>query len=213
MPQEKVDAIPGAPAADDLLSQMAGDEIDRLLNEAESDSTQPPAARTSPAEPAPVFADVETSADRTFAAPSSDNAPLKTGGSLDSSLDDSIGEAENTPSFADPTASAPAISSEVGSTPVAGEVAAAPAIANTEPAPSASSIAKIEGAAETPAGDFVPANDATGGESFLVRILELISSPLDHVDDAVRTTIGWIAILTVVNALVVLAYVHFVRRR
>ena len=177
-----------APAADDLLSQMAGDEIDRLLAEAENDPIPPPVEQTAPFEPAP------TPAAQTNAA--SDTAPA-------------VVEPPAKPAAPDPVIS----SDDAGVSPPAIKIAAnsVPAKLPAEPVQQPAVSIKKEAApivniSSLPS--YAPSRDP-----FLVRILEMINSPLDHFDDGVRQTIGWIAIVTLFNAIAVLAYVDFMHRR
>ncbi|HWE03815.1 MAG TPA: hypothetical protein VG326_15530 [Tepidisphaeraceae bacterium] len=183
-----------APAADDLLSQMAGDEIDRLLAEAENEPPLPPAAPTAPA--ASTVAPASAVSGETVAAPSA------------------VGQTPpaSTEMKSPPTGQAAPAPAET-KTAHADHVAPAPVIA-ASPAPTAPAVQPIPHPimATPEVDDPAPATRLALGSVF-IRVLELLNSPLDDLDDSLRQTIGWIAIVTLFNAVVVLGYVRFFRHK
>jgi DNA polymerase-3 subunit gamma/tau len=162
--------------ADDLLSELAGAEIDRMLAAADVEPAQavvppplaPPlalVAEVAPPAPEPVL----------VAAP----APV-----------------------APPPAEPPAV-------PVAApsDLDAVLAEASFEPPPPTPPQA-LPDAASVPLdlGDPIP------GPWLAVRLLALINPPADAYPDHVRETVGKVAVVTLINAVAVLAYVMLFRR-
>jgi hypothetical protein len=163
-----------AKSADDLLSQMAGDEIDRLL--AESDGEAPPVERRAIAPEAAAKAASETPAP---AAPV--NAPaaaLVQAVDLDAVLDTAIADHHAAAEKSALHATAPA--------PVA-----------AKPVDRSPQIELGEGARRVP---------------LVLRPLEWLSSPLDPWPDQIREILGKVGLMTLINALAVLAYVLIFRR-
>ena len=179
---------PNASAAstDDLLAQMAGEEIDRLL--AESDE-RPAAATATPGEPLKPQPFLSPAPAPPENAPESDASQLRgfLGGLADDPGPDPVAELAH-PSRTD-----------AAKTP-AGE---------NRPDP----LDDLEASTAERAALSAPARaaNADGSVSLLVRVLAWINSPLDSCPDHVREAIGKIAILTAVNAMAVLAYVLFFR--
>lgn len=176
-----------AASTDDLLAQMAGEEIDRLLAEANSDAP-PPAPVAQAAPPA-----IKGSAFTTDGPGLIERAEL--GGVLDGISGDS---------GPDPVAELAA--SSHGS--AAGVDTHADPLAEEDAAASAE-----RGALNLSARGQLNADAAASGagDSLLLRILAWINSPLDSCSDYVREAIGKIALLTAVNAISVLAYILFFR--
>jgi len=152
-----------AQSADDLLSQLAGDEIDRLL--AESEGETPPANKT--AEHAPVPA-----APAEIAKPAA--APVV---DLDAVLDTAVAE----------RTTAAERSALHGSTPT--PVAVAPVAQEPQ----------------------IELGDPARRVPLFLRPLEWLSSPLDPWPDQLREILGKIGLMTLINALAVLAYVLLVK--
>ena len=67
----------------------------------------------------------------------------------------------------------------------------------------APSVAAEPASAARPAGKRQPV---------LIRALELLNAPFNFVNDAARELMGKVAILTLVNALLILVYVVFIRK-
>ena len=175
-----------AASTDDLLAQMAGEEIDRLL--AEQDGEQP--AKPAPAPPAPS------------ALPS---AAAETPKPAASQLDGFLGGLA-TESGPDPVAELAGASRSS---------AAGTSHDSNRPDPLGEDDASAErGALQATAGARASAaqvSTSESGASLPVRVLAWINSPLDSCPDPVREAIGKVAILTAVNAVAVLVYVLFFR--
>jgi hypothetical protein len=204
---------------DDLLAQLAGEEIERLL--ADADDTDRAAPVDQPPSPGPRATSTSTSAPKPAAAVSA--APVS-----------SLLEAPPTAPAArpDPELELNALFAQLQE-PEASSPAPpgpAPAPASTPPADEAPSAAEalaqemLEDAAVSPGGrtslsdegstraavSHAQGEDAAAAP-LLLRVLGLISSPLDSYSDHVRDLIGKVAIVTTVNAAAVLAYVLFIR--
>jgi len=151
-----------AKSADDLLSQLAGDEIDRLLAESDGEPAPPPKAAEA-TQPAPTVAPAAQPAETV---------------DLDAVLDTAV---------ADHTAAAERSALHAA--------AHAPIIA--EPVDQSPQIELGEGARRVP---------------LILRPLEWLSSPLDPWPDQLREILGKIGLMTLINALAVLAYVLLFRR-
>jgi hypothetical protein len=170
-PLEKPKAAPTA-SADDLLAQLAGDEIDRLL--AESDSGKAPEA-----------------------APASD-AMMKSSAAADI---DALLSGES-PS--------PAV---VVAPPVVAEAAPAIEAVVEEPAETETgSNERAELAASELGQQSADLPDVDVDLPFFLKPFVWLSAPLDALPEQWRELVGKAAILTMVNAIAVLAYVVIFRR-
>jgi len=180
-------AASDAASADDLLSQIAGEEIDRLLAEADAKQTGEPtaapeldaaAASTSPASAAEV--------------PESTVPPPQSAADL------------NTVLTAAAVPPAPVVSNAVESAPPPAEPAA------VQPAERAA----LESPEQTIKAmqELTDAAGAQRGPSILLKPLEWISAPLLACPERVRELLGKIAIITLVNAIAVFVYVLLFRR-
>jgi hypothetical protein len=206
---------------DDLLSQMAGKEVDRLLAENGSDAPEP-------APPAPVVA------------PPADQ-------SMSSQLDELFTELQTPGSPANPPAAA--ADSKTEPLTAGAERAAlleAAGFATSAPAGATAPAAPPEGDSQDPITDAAPQGEersamlkAAGFEAGdeaaapsptdllepepaaiaplpplpgYLRPLSWISTPLDACPSVVRRIVGVAAIVTLVNALAVLTYVLMIRR-
>ena len=171
-------AVPADGQADDLLSQLAGAEIDRMLAEADVEPAVdlPPAPPEMPRPEMPVA--VEPA--RPAAAPVAD---------------------------VEPPPPVPASAAVAAPPPPAPPV--------TDPVASIDLNAVLSAAAGEPSatGDVpLDALAGSGRQSWVVRLLELASAPLNECPDAVRETIGKVAVVTLANAAAIFAYVMVFRR-
>ena len=182
----------GAMNTDDLLAQMAGEEIDRLLAEQEGERAPvPPAPAHAAAAPSPVESKpIEPKSVETVSAPVAD------------ALDGVLGS----------------VASEAGPDPVAALAAAAPAAQNQKSSAELldEELAADEAQSALNSGKFHAAGDEREStESAPVpiplRVLAWVNAPLDSCPDHVREALGKVAIVTAVNALAVLLYVLFFR--
>ena len=240
---------------DDLLAQLAGDEIDRLLAEADLEqqkltatATPPPPKLATTSEPAAV-APAENAAPPAApaTAPAADPGMAVPG---DDELDALLSKIEESapppparksatlpsaPANTAPTADgdakslvdrvpdilaqfpvpADAAKGAVGA--AAGATGAAAAVA----APTPSDTTDVMSAAERDAlkiaelgdePDAATAGSEDGGRfAPLIKLLEALNAPLSFIPDALRDTLGKVAIVTLVNSIAVLVYVLFVR--
>ena len=183
---------PAGANADDLLSQLAGDEIDRLLGEAEVDKAAADEAAAAEALVTDVAAPVDPVAETP--APATDMAAL---------LDEAKAEtpAEPTPEAAEPVAT-PAPASELDQT------IAAHADTVLGPSPTAAEPEREELLSD----DLADAAEEQPSLPLLLRPLEWFSSPLDSLSPAARDFLGKAAIVTLVNSAAVIAYVIWFRK-
>ena len=195
-------------SADDLLSQLAGEDIDRLLAEAENAGN--PAVPGTPVAKAPPIEEPIVAEKAPEPAGASTDA-VDTA-SLEAMLDELVAEPAATP--APPLQAEAPPASPVDETPASAPVATPP-----PPAPVAEVATANVTAAEAAALLGVD-HDATDAEhaaaakppSILVRVLQLINSPMSWLSDAVRDALGKVALLTLFNAVAVLVYVLVFRR-
>jgi hypothetical protein len=222
---DPLQAAPGEArtSADDLLAQLAGDEIDRLLAEAEAG--EPKAAR------APFHVGPPPDPKDELAAPAA--APPAAG----------VTDARTDGAEPSPVVPAPALAVEPEPEPPPVDVAAemdalfSAAVAKDE---AAAAAAVAQGVAEadaetsaaeraglaTPAGvaghgteaPTAPTSAAPGEQDedaplpLYLRPLEWLNAPLAILPPSVRDVVGKIAIVTLLNAAAILAYVLVVRR-
>lgn len=244
---------------DDLLAQLAGDEIDRLLAEADADrpAPSPPVAVAAPGAQDPALNSVPTEiapapvanpAPAAVAAPApvtaeavapAVSAALPT--ETDDELDALLNQLNESPPVAAPiptsesaapdaapkslTDQVPQVLAQFGTEPAAAATPTAPesveAVMSTaerdalnlstlpaeteaaeqQDAATATIAAEAEALSAEPSGRLRPA----------IRILEWINAPVASVPDAMRDTLGKVAILTLVNSIAVLIYVLFMR--
>jgi len=205
---------------DDLLAQLAGEEIDRLL--AENDSA---GDESSQAEAVAPVAPAAEGASAAKAAPANANSTVDAQlGDLFASLgiDGTSPETHPGPSLAGGTTGSEANSFASAATPSAPltDDAAAKSAADSDLAEDATSAAE-RGALD--ASEVMPAPPAAASRPTvtarqhrpefppILLPVRWLSAPLDGFSDDVRDTIGKIAILTTVNAVAILVYVLFVR--
>jgi hypothetical protein len=180
--------------ADDLLAQMAGEEIDRLLAEQEVERSPKPARAATPNKGTPAPSSPSNAANP----PAQPNPPESD--ALTGVLGQIAPESEIAPDAVATLASAPQATAE-------GKSAAE--LLDEE-------LAADEARAALSSARFQADPDAGGSEAssplpLPLRVLAWVSAPLDACPDHVREAIGKIAIITAVNALAVLFYVLFLR--
>jgi len=205
-----------AAGTDELLAQLAGDEIDRMLAEADQES----AAAAAPQVAAPNV----TEAPRHPSLP--ETAPAVAEGSpAAAQLGDFLGQIASERPFdtSSPQAKPP-------TAPTADDVSHCEAALNKlleeaeSPEEDAGVVAAERGALKTAEARPLEAAIAAGpaavvrqgsvrsSSPIFLRLLAWLNSPLDSLSDDARDLVGKIAILTMVNALSVLVYVLFFRR-
>ena len=177
---------PAASAAntDDLLAELAGQEIDRMLADSESGRSADPIEPQTPP-------------------PTTDSAPVPQGNLLPAE--------SSAPAVA---ANAPQLDEFLGNLAAnepEGDVSLAEFAAGKL---RAKSIDELD-AAERDAlkNDLIDETKVGRPVPIYLRTLQWMNSPLDSCPDHVRELIGKIAILTMINAIAVLAYVLFFRHR
>jgi hypothetical protein len=239
-------------AADDLLAQLAGDEIDRLL--AEADATRPeddPVSNPPGSGVVPAPVEVPPIEPLLPAARPLSGAPVTPASATKADLDASLSAEldvlfsdleKETPEDATPAAppaavkvtqvavlAADAIDRELvaaeprlaAETPkpeepsAAAEVAAelAEAEAQTSPAErmGLTTVAELAASIEAPQAQ-TDADDADPNAlPFYLLPLEWLNAPLDALPDSTRELVGKVAIVTLLNAVAVLAYVFLFR--
>ena len=192
--------------ADDLLAQLAGDEIDRLLAESDVERETKPAE--SLAAPPASSSDQEHDADGELDAVMNELKTVPVGKPAAAPAEPATPVAEQ-PAQAplSPPAPAPVVNEAVPHT--------AASNAEAETAASAAERAALDGK-EDESADLLATTSLLAGDerelSPLLKPLAWLSAPLDAFPDNVREALGKIAILTLVNAIAVLAYVMLFRR-
>lgn len=184
-------------SADDLLSQLAGDEIDRLLADADGDPPAAPPADWPTTEP--------TAQDQAAASSEIDEVFEK--------LAPAPGEPESSPLNAPATVNdAP---SSAANHPAAAESVAGPVAdeeLEREIEAASAERAALAGGRASPQVDLMSDAGVEPHLPVVFKPLVWLSAPLDAFPDEVRETLGKIAILTLVNAVAALAYVVLFRR-
>jgi hypothetical protein len=232
---------------DDLLAQLAGDEIDRLLAEADLEQKSSATTPKAPADPAPADStDPTPSSESTVVAPASAtgvvavaestvasaDAATAASGADDDELDTLLSKLDEDGSkFIASTAQVEtsAIAAAAADDEIKSLVDRVPEVLAQFPAPAGAAdpapdaVDEVMSAAERDAlkiGELAdaaaPAADATEDEgpgrlTPLIKLLEALNAPLSFVPDALRDTLGKVAIITLVNAIAVLIYVLFLR--
>lgn len=232
----QVDETHASPAStDDLLSQLAGDEIDRLLAEAEGEKpvSSPALAETTP--PAPVNEAVVESAPQTLtevAAPQSVAADQPVASTVDSELaptairDDAAVNAELDELFKELNADAGDASASAASFDAVPESAQSDAelpnavdplqaAGNTSVSETDLATSKQEHAALTDSlhdEDDEAADAGSTSTPVYLKPLEWLNMPMQLVPEASRDLVGKVAIISFMNAVSVLAYLLIFRR-
>lgn len=224
LPDPLDDKPAGANNADDLLAQLAGEEVDRLLSEADVlPSADPlhPANIDLPAQPA-APAEQEPSLDQLFdqfdgpQPPPSDAPAASIEESITQRAQDLIEQARleaGQQVELDPASTEPSAAADLAAEMEADEQAhlAAMLRINTV-APQATALideAQVEAAAAEQQADPSAIEQPT---PLVVRLLEWINSPLANLSERARQAVGKVALVTTVNALAVLLYVLIFRR-
>jgi len=187
---DPLDAAPTAvdsASPDDLLSQLADDAIDQLMQEGDATS----ASSASPASTAPN-ADVRA------------QAPADT---EDTGLDVLPDEDDHAPAAADqmpPPVDVPAEIADLATN------ASAPADLNHD-APVAATAEASNADVKALLDDALAADAEQGKSRVLLWPLRVINAPFSGVNDGLRDVLGQVAIITLINALAVLLYVILFR--
>jgi hypothetical protein len=199
-----------AAGTDDLLAQLAGEEIDRLLAESESDNP-PPKQQDPPATQEPLLPVATTDS----AAPA--NPEVSPAAQMEGYLEKLATASAVGPNEIDPVTRL--------AQPAAAVDPAKLSAATATPLDDDETLAAERGALNTVEPDVAPveaviaaglsAETTIRSEAKVpvyLRLLGWLNVPLDSCSDTTRDLIGKIAILTAVNALSVLVYVLFFRR-
>lgn len=230
LPEPRPEAA-AAPSADDLLSQLAGDEIDRLLSEADVEKPADEVAHP-PIDPALHDAPASPVADATVVASAAEPAkdPASAKENVSAQLDDLFDQLQS--SAADEVIAAAA---KPESAPAPGSVTqAATVVAETKSPPASQPVAEKASAvsdAVTPAESkalidatpVVEADDASTVDEdapidmksvpLMLKPLVWINAPLLACSASVRRNVGKVAIVTMLNAIAVLAYVIVTKKQ
>ena len=230
-------------STDDLLAQLAGEEIDRLLSEVDDQAghaAAPPLRRSGPGPTVPIDLDgtPEPAAESPAPLPPEDEAAGKLAAAPDqpdvtAELDALFRSAlEATPEAKAPTAApaapvpsrppphprqlVPATARNAGVVEEPSETSAdeRAGLRVTLPGPSRSSTPGATAATPVAVADPVAARTAPAGDELPVYLkpLEWINAPLAKCPSALRDFIGKAAIITLVNAAAVFAYVMLFRK-
>lgn len=189
LPDPNEPASATAASADDLLAQLAGEEIDRLLAETE-DGAAPPASPTAVPEPVADAPAVEPAVNAA-------SASINTVEQMGDQLDQLLKEIE-TPKPAPPEAPAEA-------------PAETTTIAQLGAATTNSEVSALIGEQVGASVDDVL--DDGSPLPIYVRALELFNAPFAALPTGLREFLGKVAILTMFNSIAVLVYVLIFRRR
>jgi hypothetical protein len=220
-------------STDDLLAQLAGEEIDRLLAEVEDAAPAPaepaPAPAPSAAPPAFLLETPSPTPASTAAVPPVIDEPApqpdlaRDAADLNAELDAIFGAAAAAPpspavlhppqpgvSAAGPDAD----SADTSAAERAGLMAPAAAAAAGSPRsqPAAAPAAAITASAPAPARAAAAPEPDAGPLPIYLRPLEWINAPLESCPQPVRDFVGKAAIITLANAAAILIYVLLFRR-
>jgi len=237
-PLSGVNAGPLSPqalaSADDLLSQLAGDDIDRLL--AEADTERPPAPVAAPVRagappgisvsPAAVAPAVATDAQK---ASDASTADAVTSAAIDAVLASAVeAPVQAIEKPAEPAEPAAPVESALAQPTfeavdqklldeAAAQVASImdPPVATADPVATPSLVADSAEREALSEPLILPEEKAGLFDKLLwplVKVLELINAPMNFFSDEVREGMGKIALVTTFNAAAVLVYVMVFRR-
>jgi hypothetical protein len=199
-----------AAGTDDLLAQLAGEEIDRLLAESESDN--PPPTQQNPPAAQELLLPTVAGDSATQSKPEVSSAAQ-----LEGYLEELATASATSPHEVDPVTRL--------AEPAAPVAPSKPSAATATPLDDDETLAAERGALNTVEPDLAPVEAALAAGlstettirseakvAFYLRLLGWLNAPLDSCSDTTRDLIGKIAILTAVNALSVLVYLLFFRR-
>jgi hypothetical protein len=171
-----------ASSTDELLSQLAASEIDRLLSEA--DAKAEPAPAPAPPAPEPVLEKKETPTE-----------PVAEGTERTALLEAAGFESKEAPAE-----------------PAAPPAAAAPPAEDERSALLQAAGFESPGGEETPADVQVATTDDDDRLPFYLKPLVWMNIPLENSPLLIRQMLGRAGIVTLVNALAVLTYVFFFKK-
>ncbi len=231
------DKAPKAPAADDLLSQLAEADIDKILAEAEDEIPEPFDAIAPTGRVGPISEELPPVKAATHE-PIEPASLSQTDAALAASMDgllEHISDSLSVPPTPDvePMAASSAIHPEADTSiamteahpdvPVEGSPedrrATTGGIANRALAEAPAPIAKVlqeqgHEALPRPAGEFKsPQGDDDFHEPLIIRLLDILNSPMDSIPDPLRDILGKIGLLTLFNSVILLLYVHYMKRK
>lgn len=190
-PNDSASAPPfTAATADELLAQLAGEEIDRLLAEADEERPAAPLVEPTPAAALPQNPQVQPTVD----APANPEASsIEAVDAMGDQLDALLKEIES------PKRDAPV--EPRAETTTIGQLGAA--TSNNE-------VSALLG--DAVGADPVDATDDGSPLPIYIRALEFLNAPFAVMPNALRESLGKIAILTLFNSVAVLLYVLIFRR-
>jgi ribonuclease E len=224
-------ASAAATSADDLLSQLAGDEIDRLLAESDAESAvqaEAQSAAPTAAEPAAPSAATPPAAVAESPAAATSSSPATEGlvNELDSLLSQAVAKGA-APASADSPASAeasptadPAVTEPAVTLDAKAFDASLAAQSTTPSAELKATVSEIETSLQERTG----LTDSTTGEPateeaventpvpIYLKPLVWLNAPMLLLPEPIRDAIGKIAVLTMFNSVAVLVYVLMFRR-
>jgi len=223
---------PSGASADDLLAQLAGDDIDRLLADAEADALPVDASSATPADATALPAGVGGSSGPKGEAVTStehSNTPSSTDKILTSAAVSESSEADVLQSAqADLEGELDQLLNNLNKSPAEVWPVSGQVVADLQVAPLASpsgsdvaagldsetSRAERSGLGDVQAVDLtaIPPRARTDRGSWVLKPLILINSPFAGLPDATRSVLGKVAIVTLINAAAVLVYVTVFRK-
>lgn len=221
-----------AASADDLLAQLAGDEIDRLLAEADAAPLAPPPPRTDPPADPPVDPPPQATAPIADPAPITPPADPIPADELATDQPAAHQRTADEPVHEQPVAQEPA-TAQPSDASVAGPSIPADAQTDIPTPPSAADalrdeLDELEQARTAPQAE----QDASAGASLpdvldevltaspapaetvplILKPLEWLNRPFASISTQTRIRLGKIGLITFINALAILAYVLFFRQ-
>lgn len=213
--------------ADDLLSQMAGEEINRLLADADLGPSDQASSATNPGSPditarlaadtvpaASMDGSVSKELDQVF---KQQLTPAEASTTSEASVTSMATAAHTDANHTEESLSADGVADLLGRLSASPDTAATTTSATEHPTTDHDDVGPHERAAlvapptptETAAATHAsaqPAVQPAGEESRLSRLLDVVTLPLDPFPDDVRDVIGKVAIVTTLNAIAVLIY-------
>lgn len=221
---ENAPAAEGKP--DDLLAQLAGAEVDRLLAEAELDQkslTGEPAAPVEDEEAAALKSMLQESAEQELteaieatAQEEAANAAAETAAPAEAAAAESDGAQADVSNQLNELFSAltsPEKNKPKSESEETAVEAGAPA-AGAEPAADAELEEEAVVGEEKSALDeemYLPGTNVATPLPWWGKLLYWMNAPFEFLPERTREVLGWIGVLTLCNAAMILAYVYFVR--